>query len=423
MNHSAGRETAVGVVVVAALAAFVALLVKAGTGPGFLASRLELDVLFQDGQGLRQGSPVRIAGLDVGQVTQVDLAEFEGKLMARVRISLPADLVDRLKEDVRVTIQSNLTGQNCVNVVGTGSSSRPVQPGQVVRGLESTMFDPILKEVGLGPAERADIGHVITKVRQAIDEAEPTLRAALIDARATLASARQVAETAQPSVEEMIGRARAMVARLEEQLPRVEAFLANLEAASGEVRTVVADNRPKIDDALDHVRDLSGILLDTVETSRPKFAKFLDGLEPIRARVERVAYNTELTTAQAAEMLALNRSNIDRALANARDATQWAEQTAQKIYSNPFLISPFYKPRDADLRAQGAVDLARALTQGSRELADLLKTMDLLQRQPLNDARRRELDNLRQRMTQLEQWMTQTERQLAESLRITPSRR
>ena len=94
----------------------------ASDGPGFLAPQRTIDVVFRDGQGVRIGSPVRVAGLDTGNVVDVDLVEVERTLRARVRISLPAALVKKLRQDVKVTIVPALTGMSHVNMLSTGRS-------------------------------------------------------------------------------------------------------------------------------------------------------------------------------------------------------------------------------------------------------------------------------------------------------------
>ncbi len=53
---------------------------------------------------------MRIAGIDAGRVTNIDLVEHDGSLRAQVRIALPTTLYKKLKQDVKVTIQPSLTG-------------------------------------------------------------------------------------------------------------------------------------------------------------------------------------------------------------------------------------------------------------------------------------------------------------------------
>jgi phospholipid/cholesterol/gamma-HCH transport system substrate-binding protein len=131
------RDVVVGLLVIAALGGFLGLMHVASDGPGFLAPQKTIDVIFRDGQGIRIGSPVRVAGLDAGNVVDLDLVEVEGTLRARVRISLPASLVKKLRQDVKVSITPGLTGMSHVNVVAMGKSAVALVPGQSIQGVES----------------------------------------------------------------------------------------------------------------------------------------------------------------------------------------------------------------------------------------------------------------------------------------------
>ena len=94
-----------------------------------------------------------------------------------MRISLPANLVKKLRQDVKVTIQPALTGMSHVNIVSTGRSNVPLVPGkEPITGVETSFFDPIIEQVGLGPVERNDIRHMIAEARQTVDSVAPRLR-------------------------------------------------------------------------------------------------------------------------------------------------------------------------------------------------------------------------------------------------------
>src|ERR1700753_27700 len=139
-TRSAGREVRVGLVAVAALGGLITLMVLAGDGPGFLTTRRQIEVDFRDGQGIRAGNAVRIAGLDAGRVNDVTLVEVDGSLKARVTISVPDDLAAKLKQDVKITIQAALTGQSRINIISSGKSGVGLVAGQVVEGVESSPF-------------------------------------------------------------------------------------------------------------------------------------------------------------------------------------------------------------------------------------------------------------------------------------------
>ncbi len=170
----------------------------ASDGPGFLAPQRTIDVVFRDAQGIRIGSSVRVAGLDTGNVVDVDLVEVEGTLRARVRISLPAALVKKLRQDVKVSIVPALTGMSHVNVLSTGRSAVALVPGQSIPGVETSFFDPIIEQVGLGPVERGHLSHTIAEVRQTVDSIGPRLRQMLGSLQETTTNLREMSDSIRP---------------------------------------------------------------------------------------------------------------------------------------------------------------------------------------------------------------------------------
>ena len=55
--------------------------------------------------------------------------------------------------------------------IGRGAGARAVDPG-----VETSFFDPIIEQVGLGPVERNHLSHTIAEVRQTVDSIGPRLR-------------------------------------------------------------------------------------------------------------------------------------------------------------------------------------------------------------------------------------------------------
>src|SRR5262249_28864195 len=149
-----------------------------------------------------------------GRVVDITLTEIEGTLWARVRIALPTTLAAKLRQDVQVTIQPSLAGQSRVNIVSSGRSQVALVSGQVVRGVEATVFDPILKEVGLGPVERSHLSHTIAEVRQTVDSVGPRLRQILGTLQETAVGLRESSDTIRPAVEATAGHVEELARRI-----------------------------------------------------------------------------------------------------------------------------------------------------------------------------------------------------------------
>ncbi len=77
-------------------------------------------------------------------------------------------------------------------------------------------------------------------------------------------------------------------------------------------------------------------------------------------------YQADILAGQSVEMMTRNRANLERTIANTRDATDWADKLVQKLFANPFVLSPFYKPTPEDTRVQTVYDTAQVFTKGAR---------------------------------------------------------
>ena len=412
-GRSSRREVAVGLVTVAAAAGLLAVLVLAGDGPGFLARQRTFDVIFRDGQGLREGSPVRIAGIDSGRVVAIDLIEYEGSLRARARISLPLTLAKRLRQDTRIVVQPSLTGQSRVNVVASGKSETPLAPGQVVQGVESTFFDPVLETVGLGPVQRSDISRSIAKVREAIDGAEPKVRKILADLEQTTDGLRESAATVRPAVEATASHVEELTRKVG---PKIESTLSRAESLTGNADRLIAENRAPLAAMLASTRDLTATLQDATLKNRVKVESLLDRAEVTRARADRVLYQADQIAAQGVQMMVKNRANMERIIANVKDATEWADMLVQKIYANPFVLSPLYKPTPEDTRVSQIFDTAQAWTKGAQELNDLVKTLDAMKANAKTPEQLKEVAQIEQAVQTLIAQLNQTSQRLAEGL-------
>src|SRR3954453_10444383 len=70
----AWSELKIGVMAVVAIALTAMLVIAVGGASGFAWERYQLKTSFADVQGLKSGAIVRIAGVEVGKVTSVELA-------------------------------------------------------------------------------------------------------------------------------------------------------------------------------------------------------------------------------------------------------------------------------------------------------------------------------------------------------------
>ncbi len=411
------RELLVGAVVVMGIAAFLGMLVLAGGGPGFLGSTRTIDVVFKDGQGIREGSSVRVAGIDSGRVSDIDLVEVEGQLRARVRISIPTHLANKLKQDARIVIQASLTGTSRVNIVSAGSSAVALVPGQLVQGVESTFFDPILQQIGLGPVERSHLSHTIGELRKSVDSASPRVREILGALQETAGGIRDSADSLRPVVESTVKNIDTLSGRISAATPKIESTLNRLESVTSQADSMMKENRGNFQTTLADIRDLTASYKDITLKNREKVEKLLDGIEVTRARADRVLYQTDILTGHGVQIITKNRADLERTISNVRDATDWADKLVQKIYANPFVLSPFYKPTPEDTRVSTVYDTAQVFTKGAEELNDTVKTLAAMRARAQTPAQQQEVAELERNILAVTERLNQTSQLLAEALK------
>lgn len=419
-SRASTREVWIGLLVLSALVAVLALAGMASDGPGFLASQKTIDVVFRDGQGIRVGSPVRIAGLDSGNVVDLALVEVEGSLRARVRISLPATLLKKLKQDVKVTISPGLTGMSHVNVVASGTSDVTLVPGQTVQGVESSFFDPIIEQVGLGPQERNHLSHTIAEVRQTVDAVGPRVRQILGAFEDASVNVKDLVDALRPPVEQTVEHVEDLTRRIGATSPQIEATIKRIDVLTALVETLLQENRENVKLTLASVKDVSESAKDIVTTKRPQIDRTIDNVDMLIARGNRVMYQADALVSQGVEIVTAGRGDIERSIANVRDATDWADKLVQKIYTNPFVLSPFYKPNNEDLRVQAVYDTAQIFSKGAQELHDAAKTLDAIAAKAGSPEQQQEVQKLQQRVLSLTEGLGRTSQALAEGLK-TPA--
>jgi phospholipid/cholesterol/gamma-HCH transport system substrate-binding protein len=416
-NPRSAREIGVGLVVIVALSGLLTLVGMASDGPGFLASHRNIDVVFRDAQGIRIGSPVRVAGLDTGHVVDVDFVEVEGTLRARVRLSLPVSLVKKFRQDVKVTISPALTGISHVNIASTGRMGVALVPGQLIPGVETSFFDPIIEQVGLGPVERNHLSHTIAEVRQTVDSIGPRVRQVLGSLQDTASNLHDLSDAIRPTLEATAGNVEELTRRINTNSPRFESLLGRVDDLAGQTQALMAENRENVHQSVASVRDLTASINDIVAKDRPKVEKLLDGLDGTRARADRVLYQADQIGGQVGNILARSGGEVERSVTNVRDATDWGNKLVQKIYTNPFVLSPFYKPSHEDLRVQGVYDTALVFTKGAQELRDAVKTLEAMAARPTTPEQQQEILHLQESVRVLTNQLNETSTRLAESLK------
>ncbi len=120
-------ELAVGVFVLAGIVCLGYLSVKLAKMEIIGGDRYEVYAIFSDIGGLKEGSSVVIAGVEVGRVKSITIEDYEAKVV----LSVSTDVI--LQEDSIATIKTRgLIGEKYLSLT-PGGSEEIIKPGGQIR--------------------------------------------------------------------------------------------------------------------------------------------------------------------------------------------------------------------------------------------------------------------------------------------------
>jgi phospholipid/cholesterol/gamma-HCH transport system substrate-binding protein len=166
----AWSELKLGITVVIALAIAIVFAFMVGGEGGLPWQRYHLKTRFPNVQGLKSGAVVRLAGVEVGQVSDVQFAGSQ----VEVTLEISEDVKDKITEQSRAMIGSiSLLGETAIDIATVGIG-RPLPdwgyiqstktPGQIAEVAEQanagiTEITALLKDIRAG---KGTLGKLIT---------------------------------------------------------------------------------------------------------------------------------------------------------------------------------------------------------------------------------------------------------------------
>ena len=183
-------ELKIGIMAVAALLIAATLIVALGGEGGFFWQRYNLKVKFANATGVQQGSPVRVAGVTVGAVTDIQFLGSEVDMLLEVR----EDMQERIRTSSRATIGSvSLLGEGAVDISASTTGQPIPEWGYVPSDAPPPQLADVTAQANRGIAE-------ITALMQDIRAGKGTVGKLMTDEqlyaelRQITAAAREVTE-------------------------------------------------------------------------------------------------------------------------------------------------------------------------------------------------------------------------------------
>jgi phospholipid/cholesterol/gamma-HCH transport system substrate-binding protein len=135
------REVRVGLLVVVAIGVLIFLILNASGDISPFSRKIRLRARFSSGDGLRRGSEVRLAGVRIGKVDDVELlrpsANPQEKVEARFSIDSEIDgrpATDLIRKDSAALLSSPsiLGAEKVINLTPGGPTAEPIRDGDLI---------------------------------------------------------------------------------------------------------------------------------------------------------------------------------------------------------------------------------------------------------------------------------------------------
>ncbi len=179
----------VGIFVLVSLAVFLGVIYMLGARARLFEARYSIQAEFSDVGGLQPGATVRLAGVQIGRVSKVELpAQPGGKV--RVEMKIAKQFGDRIRKDSEARlVTQGLLGDRIVEITVGTAKAAAVQPGETIPSK-----DPV--DIANVISEGAGVVRSVAAVADSFREVADTFQKSRVmdDLGDTVKTARKVAD-------------------------------------------------------------------------------------------------------------------------------------------------------------------------------------------------------------------------------------
>jgi phospholipid/cholesterol/gamma-HCH transport system substrate-binding protein len=144
-------------VVVASITLSVLIFLMSGTG-GIFTKKVLLRSYFDNANGLRVGAPVRLAGVDIGNVTRIRVVEDRSKQLTPVEVTLKVNTKYRFnlrKDSLTLLSTAGVLGETYIDIDSSQAKGPEVRGGDVLPSREVPDFSDMVRS-GQGTLQNMD---------------------------------------------------------------------------------------------------------------------------------------------------------------------------------------------------------------------------------------------------------------------------
>ena len=342
----------VGIFVLAAIAAVVAVLVLIGVNQRWFAKNYTFRSEFASAAGLSVGMPISLKGFEIGKIAQISLNEHNN---VDVRFQIEDTYYDRVKPDSVLELTSSPIGLGVTLKFHSGKNALSPEPeGSFIPSLDSEEGQRLVAEGKVDIPRDADvIGSVIAKLNPILDETRLTigeLRKTAVSVNQALNGGGGPMGTMVSDLSRTPGKVNAAVddinTKVNTVLDKVAVISDNVNAITVQTRGVIGDLSTNLDAISQNLKEMTGSLKNTQGLAKRlldptgSMDTFLNDSNELYNQVDSALKNVNEITAQLrsfAEFINGTRPQVTSLLEKGSTTLSTANDVLEAAKNNPLL--------------------------------------------------------------------------------------
>lgn len=275
----------VGLVVTTALAIVLITVIFAGSLETLFSNNILLFAQVKDVRGLRTGSPVWLAGIEIGKVKNIRLHPEYGTL---ITMTVRSDASEYIKKDATATVMTmGLLGDKYVEISQGSDNSANVSPNDVLKGKVHLELGDLYDATSSSLAKVSDVIEQLGLIVKKIDKSEGTIGKLLNDpavfnnikeATRSLSVTLKEIETSQGTLKQLL-KDPSLYNNLDKASRNLNSVLEGIEAGKGTAGKLLKDDdmamqmQEAVEGLNQAVSELKGLVRD-IKANPKKYLKF-----------------------------------------------------------------------------------------------------------------------------------------------------
>lgn len=227
-----------GIFVFIGLVLLFIIVFLVGERQSMFSKTMRIKATFGNIEGLRIGAPVRLSGINVGSVTNIEMkSDTSGKVDVEMKIE--SNVSRFLRANTKATIQTEgLVGNQFITLVISQSPAPQVKNGDYIEGIDPLGFSAVLQETQSTLENTREMTQYLAEIVAKVNEGEGSI-GKLINDESLYNSANNLVLTADRSLTTLTTNLDTLIFVVNSIGSEVETFLNDIDKAVVEINSIV----------------------------------------------------------------------------------------------------------------------------------------------------------------------------------------